>query len=185
METLHKILHVKVLFLLATVPFMLICPLSIFSIATGFPYDNWRNDDKIDEFAETLDIFALPQSTYQIGTVYAQIGGIDKLDECDLISAKIIVSSLPQEKLSELLLKTFQETVLDETKVPNIELVNKSNIKLFQIVSENGEFENEDISVNFKKDMNVNSISLATDEKAYVFYLVNYNVFGSRDYRCK
>ena len=58
METLHKILHVKVLFLLATVPFMLICPLSIFSIATGFPYDNWRNDDKIDEFAETLDIFA-------------------------------------------------------------------------------------------------------------------------------
>ena len=188
-EKLHRAIHVKWLFMFSTVPFMLICPLTLTSIFTGFPYENIQNNTKIRQYHDAYDDLKLPEDVVQIGKTYSNIGNIDSIENCDIYAAKIIKSDTAEAGLSKKLLTIFQTTYsyTDSSTVSHKnypELVYRSQLKLYPIDLTQNNYDNTEVYFNVIKDFGITDQDRAKEGESYLLYMVNYNSFSSRDARC-
>jgi hypothetical protein len=191
MNNLQRFTNPKFVFFLATIPFMLLCPLIISSLTTGFPYSVWKNNEKLRSFEQFFDYITLPEGVSQLGQTHSVIDEVNPDDDsktkvkCDLASSKVVVSSLTQEEVSQLLLAEFQKTFDSEyaADFEETEIISESQLKVFPIFATDDNYENTDLNLNIKKDFKISNLD--STQNTYLVYMINYDVFESNDYRCR
>lgn len=172
------------LFMLA-LPFVLICPLSILVVVTGYPLNIILNNRSIDNYVRIFDSFKYGNTVTQIGNTIGKIGGFDaKPGKCDLVAAKLLKSTQNQNDLSQIVLNARAKITNDPSEVPHFDLVAQNEIKLIPITPETTEFRDGALFFDIHKDFGVSSFNLSPGELPYILYMFSNNVFESTDWRC-
>ncbi len=189
MKNITKIIDPRISLFFFALPFMIICPLSIFSLFTGNPHSIILNNSKIESYESILNRFELPEKTEQIGKSWAMVGNFDdKFDgKCDIVGAFVIASMLDQDTLSKEMLATYQ-ALYNSGKLTTSELqsLDGAVIKIFPVLSENSIFDNDEVKIDIVKNIKAQvPLPLKDGESAYMAYVIKFDAFTSRDYRCK
>lgn len=185
MKFLENIATPKFTLFMVALPFMLICPLSILVIATGYPLNVIFNNRSVDNYVEIFESFKYGETVTQIGSTVGKIGGFDdKTGKCDLVAAKVLKSTQNQTNLSQIVLDARAKVTNVPSEVPNFELVAKNEIKLIPLTPETTEFTDGALFFDIKKDFGVSSFNLSEGELPYLLYMFSNNVFESSDSRC-
>jgi hypothetical protein len=205
MNKLHKSLHPRIVFLLISVPFILICPLTIASIVTGFPFVAWSNNNDAQDYEAFFDEILIPESTRQIGesaTIISNFylepkpaeGEVTTVEDdeiisnaCDLVSAKILISSVPQKDLSAAIVNDYSAKLnlgeLDE-KPEAFDILFPTKLTLLPVNLET-EITFATEKFDLKKDFKVNSYEIQEGEASYILLMYNNDAFESKDFRCQ
>lgn len=180
------LIHPKTAFFFAVVPFMFLCPLAMSIIFTGYPLNIWSNNIKINRFNEVFSAIEMPEEVTSKGQVKGFIGGFnnDAKNECDLLSATIITSAADGEELGKKLLKNFTG-VFDYRRISNdsLKLARTGQLFIIPLGSVHETYSNGLIRIDVSKLIN-DSLDLSEENKPYLLYMVNYDVFSSSDKRC-
>ncbi len=180
-----RIFTPQLLLFLFTIPFMLICPLTLTSLFFGFPSSILINNNNLDEYRSSFELLNLPSESSSILGPEVLIGGFDITPEdekhsCDYVAYDIISSNLTLEEVSSFYLEQFQENYGTSINFPyNYELVNGSLIKVFPFNINDAYFSNDGFSFSIEDNFN------QEDPAYYLVYLINYNVNESQDSRCQ
>lgn len=167
-------------------PFMVLCPVIILIIVTGYPLNVIFNNRSVDNYVEIFESFKYDQENIiQIGETAGILGGFDdKNGKCDLVSAKLIKSKVPQANVSQLILDARALVTNDPASVEHYDLVANNDIKLIPLTPEATEYVDGYFKFDFAKDFKALPNSLEEGEIPYLLYMFSYNVFESNDSRC-
>lgn len=184
---LRNFFHPKLAIFLSSAPFMLLCPFIILGVLTGWPIEPWMNNDKISDYERAFSEIPYPEDVSKIGTIYSEIGGFNSIQgECDLIAARLITSEDGRDDVASRMLKQYQTYVdtsaIKDPRPEGFDYLFNSSVKLFEVNKDEDIFNNDELNVMVRDAFNINSF--ASDQNVYVFYMVQLDVFASRDPRC-
>ncbi len=189
---MNKVINPKLIWFLVFVPFMLACPLTLVGVLTGFPFDNWSNNERLANFKTAVLKYELPKNVEQIGDTVVSLGVYKERDEydpqtCDLLGAFVVKTAIPEDALSKVLLTNFSTTYASKDDFKDFELISGADIKLFPVDLSSEFYDNGEIVLSFIKDFGFNpqTIELTEEESVYIVYIINYTAFETRDYRCR
>lgn len=182
----RSIFHPRLAIFLSSAPFMVLCPFILLGVLTGWPIEPWLNNGRIDDYKEAFLSIPLPENVSRFGGVYSNIGGFNEINgECDLISAFLVTSEEDRDDVSAAMLKRYQSYVdassIQKPRPEGFDHLFNSTVKLFSVSKDEAVFNNDELNINVKEDFNITSFP---DENVYVFYMVEFDSFKSRDPRC-
>jgi hypothetical protein len=192
MSKLIKVFHPRVAMFMVAIPFMMLCPLAIFSILFGFPLESWRNNDLLDNFESAFTKIEIPKDVNQIGVTRSFLGGFDDVKKCDFVSVKLFESKNKLEDFSKSIQENYQK--LTNVEDPDERVngfkylydagVDSIGLKVLPLNKEEnflkGDFEVTDLKTNFKLTKDLNDY----EGNVFVVYLMHLNKYSSRDLRC-
>jgi hypothetical protein len=175
----------KIGFFLAIVPFMCACPLLLTSLLWGFPSAILQNNERRDTFETIFEGIDFGENIRSVGETNSLIGGFDTFTEnergsCDLLAYTITSSDLEFNDLQKSILDSFQDGVSTEYAVSNYSIISGAQIKVFPLSLDQDYFAHDGF------ELWIDQISeLEDDELPYIVYMINKDLYTSRDSRCR
>lgn len=178
------VINPKIAFFLAVVPFMCICPISLTSLIWGFPSAIFQNNERRDNFEMIFNEIDFGNDIATVGQTQSLIGGFDTFSDnergtCDLLAYKTVSAVLELEEIQAEILDAFREGVSTEFAADNYSIISGAQIKVFPLNPDQDYFAHDGFEIWIEP-----LDSLTEDEIPYLVYMINRDVYTSRDSRC-